>query len=137
MGEIIQRLTGKPLEVLVNENIFGPLGMKHSVYNPPKAIWPEIAQTEFDSQLRHRLVQGEVHDENAFAIGGVSGHAGVFSTTGGLAVFCQMLLNGGVYAHQRILKRGTIVEFTGPQPLARNPRTLGLVVPAEGGSSRH
>src|SRR6266481_2514964 len=135
MAEIIQRLTGKPLDVLANENIFGPLGMKHSMYSPPKAIWPEIAPTEFDSQLRHRLVQGEVHDENAFAIGGVSGHAGVFSTAADLAVFCQMLLNGGVYAHQRILKRATIVEFTVPQPLAQNMRTLGWVVPTEGSSS--
>jgi len=137
MAEIIQRLTGKPLDVLANENIFGPLGMRHSTYNPPKAIRPEIAPTEFDSQLRHRLVQGEVHDENAFAIGGVSGHAGVFSTAGDLAVFCQMLLNGGVYAHQRILKRSTIAEFTVQQPLAQNTRTLGWVVPTEGSSSGH
>ena len=137
MAEIIQRLTGKPLDVLADENIFGPLGMKHSTYNPPKAMWPEIAPTEFDSQLRHRMLQGEVHDENAFAIGGVSGHAGVFSTAPDLAVFCQMLLNGGVYAHQRILKRATIAEFTVPQPLAQNTRTLGWVVPTEGGSSGH
>jgi beta-N-acetylhexosaminidase len=137
MAEIIQRLTGKPLDALAKENIFGPLGMKHSMYNPPKSIWPEIAPTEFDSQLRHRMLQGEVHDENAFAIGGVSGHAGVFSTVGDLAVFCQMLLNGGVYAHQRILKRATIAEFTTPQPLAQNTRTLGWVVPTEGGSSGH
>ncbi len=137
MAEIIQRLTGKPLDVLANENIFGPLGMKHSMYNPPKASWPEIAPTEFDSQLRHRMLQGEVHDENAFAIGGVSGHAGVFSTAPDLAVFCQMLLNGGVYAHQRILKRATITEFTAPQALAQNTRTLGWVVPTEGGSSGH
>jgi len=137
MAEIIQRLTGKPLDVLANENIFGPLGMRHSMYNPPKAIWPEIAPTEFDSQLRHRMLQGEVHDENAFAIGGVSGHAGVFSTAGDLAVFCQMLLNGGVYGHQRILKRATIAEFTAPQSLAQNARTLGWVVPTEGSSSGH
>jgi beta-N-acetylhexosaminidase len=137
MAEIIQRLTGKPLDVLANENIFGPLGMKHSMYNPPKTIWPEIAPTEFDSQLRHRMLQGEVHDENAFAIGGVSGHAGVFSTAPDLAAFCQMLLNGGVYAHDRILKRATIAEFTAPQPLAQNTRTLGWVVPTEGGSSGH
>ena len=137
MAEIIQRLTGKPLDVLANENIFGPLGMKRSMYNPPKSIWPEIAPTEFDSQLRHRMLQGEVHDENAFAIGGVSGHAGVFSTAPDLAVFCQMLLNGGVYAHQRILKRATIAEFTAPQPLAQNTRTLGWVVPTEGSSSGH
>ena len=137
MAEIIQRLTGKPLDALANENIFGPLEMKHSMYNPPRAIWPEIAPTEFDSQLRHRMLQGEVHDENAFAIGGVSGHAGVFSTAGDLAVFCQMLLNGGVYSHQRILKRATIAEFTAPQPLAQNTRTLGWVVPTEGSSSGH
>jgi CubicO group peptidase (beta-lactamase class C family) len=137
MAEIIQRLTGKPLDVLANESIFGPLGMKYSMYNPPKATWPEIAPTEFDSQLRHRILQGEVHDENAFAIGGVSGHAGVFSTAGDLAVFCQMLLNGGVYGHQRILKRATIAEFTAPQSLAQNTRTLGWVVPTEGSSSGH
>ena len=137
MAEIVQRLTGKPLDVLANENIFGPLGMKHSMYNPPKALWPEIAPTEFDGQLRRQLVQGEVHDENAFAIGGVSGHAGVFSTAPDLAAFCQMLLNGGGYAHQRILKRATIAEFTAPQPLAQNTRTLGWVVPTEGSSSGH
>ena len=107
------------------------------MYNPPKKLWPEIAPTEIDNQLRHRLVQGEVHDENAYAIGGVSGHAGVFSTSPDLAAFCQMLLNGGVYAHNRILKRATIAEFTVPQPLAQNTRTLGWVVPTEGSSSGH
>src|SRR5258708_36744250 len=54
MAEIIERLTGKPLDVLANENIFSPLGVKHWMNNPPKAIWPEIAPTEFDSQLRHQ-----------------------------------------------------------------------------------
>jgi beta-glucosidase-like glycosyl hydrolase/CubicO group peptidase (beta-lactamase class C family) len=137
MGEIIQRLTGKPLDQLAKENIFDPLGMQQSMYNPPKKLWPEIAPTEFDSQLRHGLVQGEVHDENAYAIGGVSGHAGVFSTAPDLAVFCQMLLNGGVYAHQRILKRATIAQFTAPQPLAQNTRTLGWAVPTENSSSGH
>jgi beta-glucosidase-like glycosyl hydrolase/CubicO group peptidase (beta-lactamase class C family) len=137
MAEIIYRLTGKPLDVLANEFIFQPLGMKNSMYNPPKNLWPAIAPTEVDDRWRHRLVQGEVHDENAYAIGGVSGHAGVFSTAPDLAAFCQMLLNGGVYAHQRILKRATIAEFTAPQPLADNTRTLGWVVPTEGSSSGH
>jgi len=137
MAEIIERLTGKPLDELANENIFYPLGMKDTMYNPSKKLWPEIAPTEIDNQLRHRLVQGEVHDENAYSIGGVSGHAGVFSTSPDLAVFCQMLLNGGVYAHHRIVKRATIAEFTTPQALAQNTRTLGWVVPTEGGSSGH
>jgi beta-glucosidase-like glycosyl hydrolase/CubicO group peptidase (beta-lactamase class C family) len=137
MAEIIQRLTGKPLDELAHEYIFSPLGMKNTMYRPPKSLWPEIAPTEVDNQLRHRLVQGEVHDENAFVIGGVSGHAGVFSTAPDLAAFCQMLLNGGVYAHQRVLKRATIAEFTVPQALAKNERTLGWVVPTEGSSSGH
>jgi beta-N-acetylhexosaminidase len=137
MAEIIQRLTGKPLDELAREYIFDPIGMKNSMYNPPKQLWQEIAPTEVDTQLRHRLVQGEVHDENAYAIGGVSGHAGVFSTSPDLAAFCQMLLNGGVYAHHRIVKRATIAEFTLPQALAKNTRTLGWVVPTEGSSSGH
>jgi beta-glucosidase-like glycosyl hydrolase/CubicO group peptidase (beta-lactamase class C family) len=137
MAEIIQRLTGKSLDELAKQYIFNPLGVKNTMYKPPKKLWPEIAPTEIDNQLRHRLVLGEVHDENAYAIGGVSGHAGVFSTSPDLAAFCQMLLNGGVYAHQRILKRATIAEFTVPQPLAKNTRTLGWIVPTEGGSSGH
>lgn len=137
MAEIIQRLTGKSLNQLAHDYLFAPLGMNSSMYLPPKNLWPDIAPTEIDNQLRHRLVQGEVHDENAFAIGGVSGHAGVFSTSPDLAAFCQMLLNGGVYAHHRVLKRATISEFTLPQPLAKNTRTLGWVVPTEGSSSGH
>jgi beta-N-acetylhexosaminidase len=137
MAEIIQRLTGKPLNVLAHDYLFTPLGMQNSMYLPPKNLWPEIAPTEVDIELRHRLVQGEVHDENAFAIGGVSGHAGVFSTSPDLAAFCQMLLNGGIYAHHRVLRRATIAEFTAPQALAKNTRTLGWVVPTEGGSSGH
>jgi beta-N-acetylhexosaminidase len=137
MAEIIERLTGRKLDDLAREYIFDPLQMKHSMYKPAKKLWPEIAPTEFDAQFRHRLIQGEVHDENAFAIGGVSGHAGVFSTAPDLAAFCQMYLNGGIYAHQRILKRATIAQFTVPQQLSNNTRTLGWVVPTEGSSSGH
>jgi CubicO group peptidase (beta-lactamase class C family) len=135
MAEIIERLTGKPLDVLAHEFIFAPLGMTNSMYNPPKKIWPTVAPTEMDNQYRHRQIQGEVHDENAAAIGGVSGHAGVFSTAPDLAAFCQMLLNGGVYAHQRILRRATIAEFTTPQQLSSGTRTLGWAAPTPGGSS--
>jgi len=83
------------------------------------------------------LVQGEVHDENAFAIGGVSGHAGVFSTASDLAAFCEMMLDGGVYAHQRVLRRATVAQFTTPQSLSGGTRTLGWVVPTENSSSGH
>jgi len=137
LAEIIHRMTGKTLDVLAHDNIFSALGMNHSMYLPPKKIWPTIAPTEIDNQLRHRLIQGEVHDENAFAIGGVSGHAGLFSTAPDLAAFCQMLLNGGVYAHQRIVRRATIAQFTTPQELSNRTRTLGWVVPSEGGFMGH
>jgi beta-glucosidase-like glycosyl hydrolase/CubicO group peptidase (beta-lactamase class C family) len=137
MAEITERLTGKPLDVLAREFVFSPLAMSNSMYNPRKENWSIIAPTEIDNQYRHRLIQGEVHDENAAAIGGVSGHAGVFSTAPDLAVFCQMLLNGGVYAHQRILRRATIAEFTTPQQLSSGTRTLGWAAPTAGGSSGH
>jgi beta-N-acetylhexosaminidase len=137
MAEIIERLTGRTLDDLAKSYIFSPLGMKDTMYRPPKKLWPQIAPTEIDNNLRHRLVQGEVHDENAFAIGGVSGHAGLFSTAPDLSAFCQMLLNGGVYAHQRILRRATIAQFTTPQQLSGGTRTLGWAVPTEGGSSGH
>jgi beta-glucosidase-like glycosyl hydrolase/CubicO group peptidase (beta-lactamase class C family) len=137
MGEIIQRLTGQPLDVLANEYVFGPLNMKSSMYRPPKKLWPTIAPTEFDARYRQRLIQGQVHDENAYAMGGVSAHAGVFSTAPDLAAFCQMLLNGGVYAHQRILRRTTVTQFTTAQQLSNETRTLGWAVPTEGGSSGH
>jgi CubicO group peptidase (beta-lactamase class C family) len=137
MAEIIERLTGRMLDDLARSYIFSPLGMKDTMFRPPKKLWPQIAPTEIDNNLRHRLVQGEVHDENAFAIGGVSGHAGLFSTAPDLAAFCQMLLNGGVYAHERILRRATIAQFTAPQPLSGGTRTLGWAVPTEGGSSGH
>src|SRR3989454_5854317 len=78
MAEIIERLTGRKLDDLAREYIFLPLGMKDTMYRPAKKLWPQIAPTEIDNNLRHRLVQGEVHDENAFAIGGGSGGAGGF-----------------------------------------------------------
>src|SRR5438067_1374282 len=137
MAEIIERLTGRKLDDLANNFIFSPLGMKDSMYKPPKKLWPTIAPTEVDNNYRHRLIQGEVHDENAYAIGGVSGHAGVFGTAPDLAAFCQMLLNGGTYAHQRILRRATVAQFTTPQQLSGATRTLGWAVPTPGGLSGH
>jgi beta-N-acetylhexosaminidase len=137
MAEIIERLTGRTLDDLARTYIFTPLQMNDTMFRPPKKLWPQIAPTEIDNQLRHRLVQGEVHDENAYAIGGVSGHAGLFSTASDLAAFCQMLLNGGVYAHQRILRRATVAQFTAPQELSGRTRTLGWVVPTENSSSGH
>jgi beta-N-acetylhexosaminidase len=108
---------------------------------PPSAISAKrliemvIAPTGTDSPLRGRLLRGEPHDDNTFVMGGIAGHAGLFSTGGDLAAFCQMMLNGGIYAHRRLLKRATVEEFTAAQPLAESTRALGWVVPTEPSAS--
>ncbi len=135
LGEIIERMTGKPLDVLARERIFTPLGMNDTMFNPPKSLRARIAPTENDTAYRKRLVQGEVHDENAWAMGGVAGHAGMFTTAADLAAFCQMMLDGGIYAHQRLLRRATIEQFTFRQTIAGGTRALGWTVPTEGSSS--
>ena len=135
LGEIVERVTGKALDRLAHERIFAPLGMSDSMFNPAKSLGARIAPTENDTAFRKRLVRGEVHDENAWAMGGVAGHAGLFSTAADLAAFCQMLLNGGIYGHQRILRRGVIEQFTAREPLAAGTRALGWSAPTEGSSS--
>ena len=136
LGAIIESLTGRGLDELAKERIFAPLGMTNTMFRPPKSLRARIASTE-RTGARKQLAHGEVHDENAWAMGGVAGHAGMFSTGPDLAIFCQMLLNGGIYAHERILRRKTVAEFTSANPLAANTRTLGWNVPTERSSSGH
>jgi beta-glucosidase-like glycosyl hydrolase/CubicO group peptidase (beta-lactamase class C family) len=135
LGEILERATGETVDQLAQEDIFAPLQMTSTTFNPSKNIWPRIAPTENDTSFRKRLLQGEVHDENSFALGGVAGHAGMFTTASDLAAFCQMMLNGGVYAHHRMLNRATISMFTAPQTVAGNARTLGWMSPTPNSSS--
>jgi beta-N-acetylhexosaminidase len=135
LSEIVQRLTGVPLDEYTKQHIFAPLGMNASQFNPPRKLWPTIAPTENDVDFRKRLLQGEVHDENAWALGGVSGHAGLFSTAADTAIFAQMILNGGIYAHHRILTRATIQQFTARQAIGDTARTLGWDVPTQPSSS--
>jgi beta-N-acetylhexosaminidase len=135
LGEIIQRLTGETLEQFAKAHIFAPLGMNDSLYNPPVSLRPRIAPTEYDADFRKRLLRGEVHDENAWAMGGISGNAGLFSTPGDLAAFAQMMLNGGIYAHDRLLARATIEQFTQRQTIGDSARTLGWDVPTPPNSS--
>jgi beta-N-acetylhexosaminidase len=129
VGEIVQRLTGQRLDEFAKEHIFSPLGMTHSLFNPPRSLRPQIAPTEFDATFRKKLVWGEVHDENAWAMGGVAGHAGLFSTAGDIARFAQMLLNGGIYAHHRLLDRDTIETFTTAKKIGNSERAIGWDVP--------
>ncbi len=135
LGEILERATGKTVDQLAHDQIFAPLDMQSTMFNPPKNLLGRIAPTENDAAFRKALVQGVVHDENAFAMGGVAGHAGLFSTAGDLAAFCQMLLNGGIYGHHRMLTRATISQFTSAQALAGNAHTLGWMSPTPNSTS--
>jgi beta-N-acetylhexosaminidase len=135
LGEIIQRLTGETLEHFAKAHIFTPLGMKDSLYNPLVPLRPRIAPTEYDADFRKRLLRGEVHDENAWAMGGISGNAGLFSNALDVAAFAQMMLNGGIYAHHRLLTRATIQQFTERQKVGDSARTLGWDVPTPPNSS--
>jgi CubicO group peptidase (beta-lactamase class C family) len=134
MQRILETITQKSLDRLVKENITDPLGMTRTFYNPDRALLNEIVPTEF-SEFHNLLVRGFVHDENTYAMGGVSGHAGLFSTAEDLAVFCQMYLNGGIYDYQRILRPETIEQFTKRQDLVENStRALGWDTRSETGS---
>ncbi|GLP65458.1 serine hydrolase [Streptomyces sp. TUS-ST3] len=105
---VLERITGRALDLLLREEITGPLGLRSTRYNPPASWKPRTAATEDArkpwSGLDRGLVWGEVHDENAFALGGVAGHAGVFSSAWDLAVLGRTLLNGGAYGRARILR---------------------------------
>jgi beta-N-acetylhexosaminidase len=131
LGEIIERITGHSLDRYAKQNIFTPLGLEHSLFNPPQKLRAEIAPTEDDKTFRKRLIWGEVHDQNASVMGGVAGHAGLFSTAEDVAAFAQMILNDGIYAHHRIVSRATIDLFTVRQTIANSARTLGWDVPAD------
>ncbi|MFJ4715842.1 serine hydrolase [Streptomyces sp. NPDC088785] len=114
---VLEKITGSTLDVLLRERITGPLGMTRTRYNPPADWKPDIAATEDArapwSGLDRGLVWGEVHDENAYGLGGVAGHAGVFATAWDLAVLGRTLLNGGVYGSARILSaRSVELMFT-------------------------
>ncbi|MFD5071511.1 serine hydrolase domain-containing protein, partial [Streptomyces sp. NPDC058369] len=109
---VLEKLTGRTLDVLLRERITGPLGMHRTRYNPPTSWKPKIAATEDArlpwSGLDRGLVWGEVHDENAYSLDGVAGHAGVFSCAWDLAVLARTLLNGGVYGRARILSEDSV-----------------------------
>ena len=93
---IMESITRTPQDAWLQEHVFGPLGMLDTGYNPRESLKPRIAATELDTLWRHEMVWGRVHDENADAMGGVAGHAGLFSSAVDLSVFASMMLNGGV-----------------------------------------
>ena len=156
LGEALERMAGEPFEIFCQREIFGPLGMATTGFNPPAAVRGNIPptaderadqcgagaparekQTSADqpgasdhairSTFRQRIIQGEVQDENAFVLGGVAGHAGLFSTAEELAIFAQTLLGGG----SPILRPETIAVFTRRESApAGTSRALGWDTPS-------
>lgn len=134
IGKIVEAITGKLLNEYFAEQFSGPLGMTNTMFTPSESRRGNSAPTEEDHFWRMRLVQGTVHDENAELFGGVSGHAGLFSTASDLAIFMQMILNGGTYGGTRYFRDSTVIEFTGREPDHR-VRALGWDAKSSQGSS--
>ncbi len=108
MQLVEQVITGRRLDALVYAGITDPLHLISTMYNPPASLLPRIAAEEYQHVPDRGLVHGVVHDENAWALDGVAGHAGVFSDADDLAVLAQTLLNGGVYRGTRILSKASV-----------------------------
>jgi beta-N-acetylhexosaminidase len=129
---VVEQVSGRTLDTFLRERLFGPLGMRDTGFNPlqwpyaaislnsdeepvrapPQPVLPRIAPSEVDTVFRMRHVRGQVHDENAFALGGVAGHAGLFSSARDMAVFAQLMLNRGFYGGRRYLDPATVELFT-------------------------
>jgi CubicO group peptidase (beta-lactamase class C family) len=129
---VIERITGRTLDAYLAERVLEPLGLRDTRFRPGPALRARTAPTEMDRQ--RGLIQGEVHDPNAWAMGGVAGHAGLFSSARDLAVFAQMLLNGGTYAGVKIISPATIARWTAPQQPGSS-RALGWDTPSGWSSS--
>ena len=124
LGWVVEAAAGMPLDRFLADRVFTPLGMHDTGFRPSDSLVYRIAPTEV-SPPRGYPVRGEVHDENAFALGGVAGHAGLFGTASDLAVFAQMMLNGGTYDGVRIVGDSTVHLFTAR---AAGDRALGWEV---------
>lgn len=151
-GWIVERITGQGLDEFLEARVWGPLGMRDTGFNPlasaripdgtactsvadaNPALLARIAATELDTIYRKRHVHGVVHDENACALTGVAGHAGLFSSARDLGVFARMMLNGGEWQGVRVLQPTTIARWTARQG-ARSSRAIGWDSPARGSSA--
>lgn len=140
LGEVVRRVSGLPLDEFARRNIFEPLGMRDTMFRPSSALLSRIAPTETRrGQMRYlggnpenagaeaeRILRGEVHDPTAHRMGGVAGHAGLFSTADDLAIYCQMILNGGQYQGRRILSPLSVAAMTRPRAVSAEGAARGL-----------
>ncbi len=134
LGKIVERVTGLRLNVFVRQMLFEPLCMRNTMFLPADSLRSHIAPTEIDTSWRMRLLQGEVHDETASLLGGVSGNAGLFSTAADLGLFAEMMLHLGGAPDTQLFRPSTIERFTSRQ-YARDSRALGWDLRSVTGSS--
>tara|TARA_B100001029_G_C15054657_1_gene453402 strand:- start:1817 stop:2680 length:864 start_codon:yes stop_codon:yes gene_type:complete len=136
LGEIIEKVQDFNLKELSEKYVFKPFNMHNTEYNPKKVQFDNIVPTENDIRFRKKIIHGVVHDENAFILGGVSPHAGVFSTAENIGNYIQMLLNGGTWLGKRYFKKSIIEEFTTKQQLPlKTDRAIGFDTPSQNGKS--
>jgi uncharacterized protein YbbC (DUF1343 family)/CubicO group peptidase (beta-lactamase class C family) len=131
LGALVEKVSGMSLDAYTSKHIFQPLGMAHTRYLPPKLWMPKIAPTQYDEQ--NHMLRGVVHDPTARRMGGVAGHAGVFSTADDLSKFAQALLNGS-----SILAPAMVEKMTTPQqpPNAQTLRGFGWDIDSPFSSNR-
>ena len=136
MKKILEKKTGSSLDQYLENGIYKELGLQTMCYNPLRFTDPSrIAPTEEDKIYRNQLVHGYVHDQGAAMLGGVGGHAGLFSNAYDLAVLMQLFLNKGTYAGKEYLKPSTVEQFT-KQQYSNNRRGAGFDRPkTEGGGT--
>jgi CubicO group peptidase (beta-lactamase class C family) len=128
LGQALEKLSGEPLDQFCQREIFAKLNLAHTCFNPPADRKLSIPPTEDDRTFRHRLIQGEVDDENASVMGGVAGHAGCFATALDVSVFAQCMLQGG----SPLVKRETLEIFTRRQDTPTGTsRALGWDTPSQ------
>ncbi|MDQ3950258.1 MAG: serine hydrolase [Gemmatimonadota bacterium] len=121
LGFVAEAITGERLDKFLERRVWDPLGMTDTYFKPPASLQSRIAPTAITS-IRGYPLRGEVHDDNAAVLGGVAGHAGLFSTASDLSIFAQMLLNGGTYGGVRIVSDTAVELFT---TRATGSRALG------------
>jgi len=140
LGEVVARVGGMPLDQFAKKNIFGPLQMRDTGFRPAANLVLRIAPTEKRrGQLNYlgdssdnvgaegeTWLRGQVHDPTSYRMNGVAGHAGLFSTANDLAIYCQMILNGGSYRGVHILSPLTVAEMTRPRVISSSGATRGL-----------
>jgi serine-type D-Ala-D-Ala carboxypeptidase len=136
LGVVLARLTGTPLEQLVRDRVTGPLGMRETDYLPREELLHRIPPTEEDENWRKRLIHGEVHDNNAAAMGGIAPHAGLFGTVDDLALFLRTMLRGGELGGREHYNPASVKLFSRREgTVAGSSRALGWDTPSETGSS--